>query len=189
MARRKVIKLCEFCHSEFSARPDRGRFCGRRCANISLPRESTESRFWAKVDRRGPDECWPWTGAIDRGGYGRFQLDGSCTAAHRTAWVIENGPIPTGVGHHGTCVCHRCDNRPCCNPRHLFLGSISENVADMTAKGRNARGESATSKLTAEKVVEIRKSTGKQKDTASIFGISQPHVSSIMRRAAWSHIQ
>lgn len=74
-----------------------------------------EKRFWEKVDRRGPDECWPWTGWVNRGGYGRFKLDQATTvAAHRQAYLLEVGPIPTGLT-----LDHLCRNRACCNPAHL----------------------------------------------------------------------
>ena len=100
-------------------------------------RKSTAERFWAKVDRSdGPDACWPWTGHRARRGYGQFKMFGRSVPAHRVAWELTNGPIPPG-DHFGTmCACHRCDNPPCCNPTHLFLGSMADNVADRDAKGR-----------------------------------------------------
>ena len=74
-------------------------------------------------------ECWEWRGLRDKHGYGR---KGPYKTTHRLAWEWANGPVPAGM-----CVLHRCDNPPCCNPDHLFLGTQADNLADMVAKGRH----------------------------------------------------
>lgn len=85
--------------------------------------------------------CWEWQLGKDRVGYGRLKVQlGSrsefrYTSAHRYAWELFRGPIPAGLN-----VLHRCDNRPCCNPAHLFLGTQKENIDDMHRKGRGPRG-------------------------------------------------
>jgi hypothetical protein len=95
-------------------------------------------RFWSKVATAGPDDCWPWTAATTPKGYGRWTYrEGgkNChTTAHRKAWELANGPIPAGFQ-----VLHRCDNPPCCNPAHLWLGTHRDNMADKVAKGRQSR--------------------------------------------------
>lgn len=96
-----------------------------------MAKPSDEERFWSRVDRRGPDECWPWTGSRNPAGYGAFSRGGKRSNTHRVAWEMTHGPIP-GRLH----VLHACDNPPCCNPAHLSLGTHEDNMADMVAKGR-----------------------------------------------------
>lgn len=96
-------------------------------------RASLEKRFWAKVDRRSPDECWPWIAKAKHPfGYGRMTAGrGFHLKAHQVAYALENGSLAVTQ-----CVCHECDNPSCCNVRHLFLGTHLENVRDMRTKGR-----------------------------------------------------
>ena len=90
-----------------------------------------QTRFWAKVIKRNPDECWPWT-AARTGGYGYFGLDGRLVYAHRLSWEWANGQrIPDGMW-----ILHSCDNPPCVNPAHLSLGTQLDDVRDMDRKGR-----------------------------------------------------
>lgn len=92
-------------------------------------------RFWNKVNKEGPNGCWEWVGKIKvgkEGGYGIFRD----MRAHRYSWELFNGLIPDKL-----IICHKCDNRKCVNPDHLFLGTQFDNMKDMTKKGRRAYGE------------------------------------------------
>lgn len=111
--------------------------------------EKDIARFWAKVDRTGgPDICWPWKTGTDGCGYGCFWLEDNNKRAHRVAWLIMRGDDPRGL-----CVLHRCDNPPCCNPSHLFLGTTADNVADKCEKGRQPFGDRNGSRLHPERLV------------------------------------
>lgn len=145
-------------------------------------------RFLAKVDIRGPNECWNWKNGCFDFGHGEFWMHGRGNKAHRVMWQIVYGGIPTGK-----CILHSCDNPPCCNPRHLFAGTQLDNVVDMVRKKRGAKGESqGASKLTSKQVEEIRKerkSIGTSfKGIAEKFGVSKACVMSIIKRKTWKHI-
>jgi hypothetical protein len=141
--------------------------------------------FWAKVDRSG--ECWDWTAALDIGGYGVFNIGARMARAHRVSWVLENGPLP-----EGSTVLHRCDNRRCVRPKHLYLGTMRENVADMDARGRRGHGwhptrkgqEHQAARLSDETVAAIRAAMaagGKQRHVAARFGVSHTYVGMLVR--------
>lgn len=147
-------------------------------------------RFWELVDRRGPDECWPWLGGIDLpDGYGYFAGFARLKVrAHRFAYELEVGKIGPG-----RLVLHSCDNPPCVNPAHLRLGSPADNIDDRRVRGRAPRGVNHHSaKLTEDQVREIRRRwTGGEKQTALAerFGITQSSISRIVRGQDWIHVE
>lgn len=169
--------------------------------------KSAEQRFWSKVNKRGPipqhspalGECWIWTRALDIGGYGRFWLRGKTIQAHHF----------TVLKHvcGGLLVLHRCDNRKCVNPAHLFLGTAKDNTQDMIRKGRANqrpgweammrvrvvhRGESNhKSKLCERDVIAIRNSPkrhGHMSALARTYGVTQESIRGIVNMKSWKHV-
>lgn len=146
-------------------------------------------RFWSKVELRGPEECWLWTDGKSLKGYGSMNMGGKTSQAHRVVWMLTHGSIPTGL-----LVCHRCDNPPCCNPRHLFVGSSADNTHDMVAKGRlyTPRGEeNGLAKLTAAKVREARALHAAGvglSELARRLGVDRSNISRAVNRKSWRHV-
>jgi len=155
-------------------------------------RGTLAERFWAKVDKKGPDECWEWQ-AAKRDGYGVIggEYYGPILRAHRVSWDLANGSIPDGL-----CVLHHCDNPGCVNPRHLFLGTKADNIHDMMSKGRAVyvRGEAngGGGKLTESDVYEIRSflhADYTQKSIAKIYMVSQTMISHINTGKEWGWLK
>lgn len=144
-------------------------------------------RFWTKVVKRGPDDCWLWLAGKDKDGYGKFWYEGKTIRAHRFSYELCYGLIPEEYG----CF-HDCDFPSCVNPHHLFSGLDQANVEDRVQKERSAKGEkSGPSRLTSDQVIAIRERyvLGEtQPSLANAFGIGQSTVSSIIRRQTWAHI-
>jgi hypothetical protein len=154
------------------------------------------ARFWSKVDVRGPGQCWPWRGARDKHGYGRFHTTGhiGTCLAHRLAFFLING----GDTEAEIDVCHRCDNPPCCNPDHMWAGNALENVCDAIQKGRfftgpGRRGSTnGNSKLNEDQVITIRANVAAGRSLTSVaqeFSVGLSTVSQICRRETWTHIK
>ena len=137
-------------------------------------------RFAAQVLTAAPDQCWPWTGSRLSTGYGQISVAGKTTTAHRVAWEQANGPIPKGL-----VVCHRCDNPPCCNPAHLFIGTPKDNTQDMIQKGRKAKRHAPHTrvrKLTDDAVRAIRQDDRQAHIVAHDHGVSEVTVYHVWAR-------
>jgi hypothetical protein len=155
-------------------------------------------RFWARVDKNGPNGCFVWTGFVHRDGYGMFVLprkdrcDPTSRAkrAHRYSWEMANGKIPEGI-----CVLHHCDNPRRVDSSHLFLGTHKDNSADREAKGRGANRTGSLHPqaiLDEQKVRDIRANYAlcrvSQRELAERFGVSRSAVACVVGRKNWTHI-
>ena len=146
-------------------------------------------RFWSKVDIKSKDECWEWMAGLFSNGYGQFRVGKNKSRAHRISYELSNGPIPEGM-----LICHKCDNKKCVNPDHLFCGTVTDNNRDSVEKGRrdpvkNLKrfyGEShSMCKLTDEEVETIRNSyflgNITQSQLGKRYGVSSSYISNIVR--------
>jgi hypothetical protein len=148
-----------------------------------------EERFWSRI-KKDEGDCWIWTGGTTGAGYGAIQDKGKFILAHRLSWGLHYGEIPIGMF-----VCHTCDNPPCVNPLHLFIGSCSDNMKDKSKKGR-AKGahegnDHPMAKLTVIKVKEIKKLIALGERTyilARNYGVSQPTICDIKYNRVWRHV-
>ncbi len=146
-------------------------------------------RFWSKVDKRGPMECWLWNASVEGSGYGHMVVDGRLCRAHRFSWELANGPIPLGL-----LIRHSCDVPRCVNPAHLSVGTDADNMADMRARDRSApvRGESHPRAIfTVDDVVWMRDRHDDGWTVAAIaaaMGASPQVVRSAVTGRTWAHV-
>lgn len=147
-------------------------------------------RFNAKWQEDSATGCWVWTGAVADKGYGSIKIPKTRRQipAHRLSYLIHRGRIPSGK-----CVLHRCDNPPCVNPEHLFVGTKLDNARDMVSKGRHSYGDrQGASKLSEAQVLSVLslvKSGVPQIRVAEMLEVSPMHVSRIVRGERWAHVQ
>jgi hypothetical protein len=152
--------------------------------------ERDPATFWARVDRRGPDDCWEWTRCRGAEGYGRVNggsgAKGKIYNAHRVAYALTH-PRWDGTKK----VLHRCDNPPCCNPRHLFLGTDADNMRDKAAKGRvkPVNGSlNPNAKLTEAQVRKILTSRHVYRQLADEYGVTIGMIGHIKKGRSWRHL-
>lgn len=145
-------------------------------------------RFWSKIAKLD-NGCWFWKGKVSNSGYGRLALEGGRGAAevqaHRFSWELKNGPMPRELY-----ACHKCDNRWCVNPDHIFPGTPLDNQQDMARKGRSQRGERHFfAKLTERDVINIRTRAAageKQTILAAEYGLTKQTLNEIVLKKTWA---
>jgi len=150
--------------------------------------KTLSQRFWEKVAVKSPDECWLWQAVKQRQGYGMIRADHRMQYAHRVAWKLTYGLIPSGLH-----VCHTCDVPGCVNPKHLFLGTHADNMRDMVNKGRAYRplqeGEkNYNCKLTVATVRAIKRSKQPAPILAAQLHTTVWSVYNIREGKAWKNV-
>ncbi len=152
--------------------------------------ERTLARFWSKVDRKGPDDCWMWTGTrqvplkngMQYGHFGTYDHKTINHRAHRFSWMLANGRIPDEM-----VIMHKCDMPLCVNPNHLQLATRRENLQDMEDKGRVAKGENqGYSKLTRDQVRAIRACDTPPSELAKVYDVHPTCITSVRTRKSWA---
>lgn len=174
------VNTCDTC-----GRPCARKYCSVACYRTSQRSTPLELRFWARVKRtNNHDSCWLWHGSVAPNGYGQLhvvQRPGVSVpvGAHRIAWELAAGPIPAGMS-----VLHRCDVKRCCNVRHLFLGTHTDNMRDASAKGRLSVPRPNRRKVTdadIEEMKAMRRSGLRLVQIAAHFNVTKSFVSMAVR--------
>ena len=148
--------------------------------------QSDIEKFWAKVDKKGEDECWPWTGSRKTTGYGEFWISGEGRIRQR--FRCNRIALYIKTGEEQETARHTCDNPVCCNPKHLEWGTPKDNTDDMMKRGRQVTIQDASAKLTREQVIEIRvrREAGESvRDIVTQFGVANQTVYDILNRKTW----
>jgi hypothetical protein len=190
---------CQHCGAPSWRRPadeknGKGLFCSKACYLRSRGADPDPAKsFWMKVDKRGPNGCWLYTGFIKWDGYGWLARTANgktrYMTAHRYSWILAHGEPPAGVH-----ILHECDNPPCCNPAHLRLGTHQDNMADQLAKHRHLHGErSVHAKLTLAQVEELLANPPKLhardgntcKVWAARYGVTTATIYAVLRGRTW----
>jgi hypothetical protein len=171
----------------------------RTCGNLNclnpdhLISPTKEEKFWSNINIGSDEDCWEWKTLSGTSEYGETYFRGKDVRSHRLAWELTYGEIPDNLY-----VCHHCDNPPCCNPKHLFLGTFQDNIDDREAKGRNKMpsnlGEMhGNNKLNRNQVREIRRKYAdgghSYYSLADEYKVSSSHIRGIIKRWTWDWLK
>lgn len=183
---KSIIDQCSTCMKPVQIPLSRAltfKSCSKECRKIYLSNKNkslSEARFWDKVNKKQDIDCWEWIGHRNHKGYGLVNRNGVVSGAHRLAYTLINGSIPDGME-----VMHKCDNRACCNPSHLQVGTHKENIIDCVTKGRRF-GQVLTQEL-VDKIRAMYLRDGiKQIDISRILGIKKATISSAIIGKNWN---
>lgn len=162
------------------------KFCSFQCYcknKTKTPAERLRLKSVTKLNG-----CIEWIGNKNNKGYGIMEVAGRTLACHRLAWELANNKkVPNNM-----CVCHSCDNPPCINPAHLWIGTRADNHIDMVNKNRHAHGKNSNSRLTEQQVLQIRSEykgiRGEYRRIAERLGVSRSVIEDVVQRKTWSHI-
>lgn len=171
-----ATRVCPQCGATFENLLSQiGTYCSRACGDAAKIQD-VATRFWAKVDQSG-DGCWPFATA-GSDGYGKFWLNGHTVRASRVAYEFAFGPLAVGAN-----VLHHCDNPICCNPRHLFAGSISDNSVDALLKDRVERAILRVADVVA---IRDRFAAGEtRRSLAAAYAVSYATIDGVVKRRRW----
>lgn len=151
------------------------------------PKTDHFARLWKYLTKGEENQCWEWEGHRDKDGYGIATVDGKNIRAHRLSYEVHHGWIDEAM-----LICHSCDNRPCCNPGHLFEGAPVDNSQDMVKKGRSLTGSrNHKAKLMEANIPEIRalRAAGQTcRELAQKFVVSTSMIQFIVNGSSWKHV-
>lgn len=193
---------CRQCGTEFTTTPRMRRkgfgiYCSRKCHG-DYRRRSTEHHFWNHVSKNGPTPthqpklgpCWMWTAAKASNGYGVGHANGRWLHAHRVSWLVHHGDLPMNL-----CVLHKCDNKSCVRPDHLFLGTKKHNAIDRSRKGRNPniKGENhpqvTITKQQALAILRLKKQGMGPTAISRQLGLRYWATYCVYSRRSWKHLR
>lgn len=194
--RKKIEISCDYCGALFETIPcdlnNGRRFCSNSCSNTQRNKAnsvSSEELFFKNISNEShPNDCWIYK-HTNQEGYGKITINQKTVLAHRYSYQINIDIISDGL-----CVCHKCDNPPCVNPDHLFLGTNGDNMQDKQIKGRARCGigsKQGHAKLNEQQVLEIKqklKNGEKVKKLYEDYNVSQPAISNIKNGRNWKHV-
>jgi hypothetical protein len=151
------------------------------------PTTNDVKRFNSYADKTNVLGCWPWQGAVNSSGYGKFWMGGQTVPAHRVSFILHQGPIPDG-----SIIVHSCADRTCVNPAHLQAGTHRQNMQDMVLKGNSLKGEkNFSAKLTQAQVQNIILSLQQKvphRVLARTSGVSRNTIRGIATKRIWTHV-